>query len=457
MKKIQKISGVIAKHFVCEKPGYAYPLFKTHKISPNILHTISVFDIPIRLLQSAGNITTSKITAFLESIFQPISVEFCKAEFDEYCRDSKQYLLDVDDWKKNNTNVDNRNLYIVAADVKSLYPSISRSIVKEALAFALNKFSSHTRHTVTILVDLAMYCLENVIIQHKTKFYAQHNGIITGDNHSVSLANITLHYIILPIANIIKEAVLFKRFIDDIIWFSYGKDTTQKIQDTILKRFSESNLQLSFRVVNSSQIGSCIEFLDVEHRIDPRHNFGFYTRDYVKPTAVGRTFINGKSFHPHHIYKSIVFSEAIRLRRLNECQEEFIASLKRLREKCDRSGFHTKITTQIIDLATSWKQRFSPDNISTQRKLKQLVWPTSFTNFIKLKRNEKKLVPNARVVYKRPTTLQGILTNYTGKSHTILIHVILEKEAQLLAISVLCVVNMEINRPDLWLFQLIVL
>ena len=73
-KGYQKIPGSTAKHFVCNKPGYAYPLFKTYKLTPSILKNVSVFDIPIRLLQSAGNITTSKITAFLEHILQPLSV-----------------------------------------------------------------------------------------------------------------------------------------------------------------------------------------------------------------------------------------------------------------------------------------------------------------------------------------------------------------------------------------------
>ena len=57
----RKIPGPIAKHFACNQPAYAYPLFKTHKISPNDLQDISVFDIPVRLLQSAGFITTSRL------------------------------------------------------------------------------------------------------------------------------------------------------------------------------------------------------------------------------------------------------------------------------------------------------------------------------------------------------------------------------------------------------------
>ena len=54
----QKNPGNLAKHFVCDTPGYAYPLLKTHKLTPDTLQEISIFNIPTRLLQSAGNITT---------------------------------------------------------------------------------------------------------------------------------------------------------------------------------------------------------------------------------------------------------------------------------------------------------------------------------------------------------------------------------------------------------------
>ena len=38
---------------------------------------------------------------------------------------------------------------------------------------------------------------------------------------AVSLANIAVHYILQPIADVLNEAELFRRFIDDIIWISF--------------------------------------------------------------------------------------------------------------------------------------------------------------------------------------------------------------------------------------------
>jgi len=65
-------------------------------------------------------------------------------------------------------------------------------------------------------------------------------------------------------------------------------------------------------------------------------DFGFATKNFVIPTAEGRQFINGKSHHPKSTFKSFLFGEAIRLRRLNQRKENYLSSLNRLKEKAIR-------------------------------------------------------------------------------------------------------------------------
>lgn len=60
------ISGPSAKYFSVSNTAYAYPLFKTHKLLEEQLRTVEAIDIPTRFLQAAGQITTSRVTAFLE-------------------------------------------------------------------------------------------------------------------------------------------------------------------------------------------------------------------------------------------------------------------------------------------------------------------------------------------------------------------------------------------------------
>ena len=82
-----------------------------------------------------------------------------------------------------------------------------------------------------------------------------------------------------------------------------------------------------------------VEFLDVNHCVTVEDNFGFVTKDFVKPTAEGRQFINGNSHHPQTTFKSILFGEAIRLRRLNQRKDDYLSSLNRLKEKSDPFKF----------------------------------------------------------------------------------------------------------------------
>ena len=88
--------------------------------------------------------------------------------------------------------------------------------------------------------------MNNVILQFLDKFYVQKNGIVTGDNHSVSIANICMHYILLPLAKVLNKTVVFKRYIDDITWLSYNYFTTTKIKELLQAQFNGFNLQVVF-------------------------------------------------------------------------------------------------------------------------------------------------------------------------------------------------------------------
>ena len=125
----RKVNGASAKYVRCNTPAYAYPLFKTHKLTPENLLNVDIKEIPVRLLQSAGNISTSRITAFLEFILKPISAESCKNCPNEFCQDSRQYIGDLlmckeRLTKKLETAKQNTVFYIVAADVKYSSPGL---------------------------------------------------------------------------------------------------------------------------------------------------------------------------------------------------------------------------------------------------------------------------------------------------------------------------------------------
>ena len=262
--------------------------------------------------------------------------------------------------KKTYQNDGSEELFIVAADVQSLYPSINRESVARGVEEALKLCSNFTPTVINTLVNLTMYCLNNVVVQNENKFFNQPEGIITGDNDSVSLANLALHFILLPISEKLNQAILFKRYIDDIIWISKSEKLTSEIQDTLTRTFNQNQLKLTFRKVGTREYGKRVEFLDVDHCIDPASNGGFFTTNYIKPTAIDRVFLNGQSYHPRSVFKSTIYSECIRLRRLNEKDDYYLEALQCLEEKCYKSGFERTLVRSMIDIAKLWKERFTP-------------------------------------------------------------------------------------------------
>ena len=172
------VNGASAKFFCCNTPAYGYPLFKTHTLCPENLLNVDIKEIPVRLLQSAGNISTSRITAFLELILEPIGTEFCKNYPNEFCQHSRQYIGDLLIWKEILTKTDETGkqkhvFYIVAADVNALYPSLCRDTVTKALEYALEKHSNFNTNAQKIIVKLNEICLNNVVMQYGDQLYTQ--------------------------------------------------------------------------------------------------------------------------------------------------------------------------------------------------------------------------------------------------------------------------------------------
>ena len=66
-------------------------------------------------------------------------------------------------------------------------------------------------------------------------FYTQTNGLVTGDNDYVSIANIALQHVLLQIETTLKTLILFKRYIDDINFLSQTKTITDNIKKKCLK------------------------------------------------------------------------------------------------------------------------------------------------------------------------------------------------------------------------------
>jgi len=174
-------------------------------------------------------------------------------------------------------------------------------------------------------------------------------------NHTICFVEIAVHYILQPIAGVLREAALCRRFIDDIIWIATSKLSNENIRQALTSTFSNSGLELTFRQACTADQKREVEFLHVNDCITTDDDFGFVTKGFVKPTAEGRQFINGKSHHPQSTFESILFGEGIRLRRLNQRKEDYLSCLNRLKEKAIRSSFPLDMTNDMM-LPLQWYQ-----------------------------------------------------------------------------------------------------
>ena len=139
----------------------------------------------------------------IEYILHPIAVKYCQDGINKYCRASTHFLLELNQWKSNNLDIQNKlineDLFIVVADVIALYPNINRNTLRDAHTTAFNLQSQFCALGQRYFVELIMLTLQLVVIQHGQHFYKQSNGIIiTSDNHSASLANTAMQFATTP-------------------------------------------------------------------------------------------------------------------------------------------------------------------------------------------------------------------------------------------------------------------
>ena len=398
-----------------------YPLFKTHKLSYESYpgsQILPPLTIPVRMVTSCTHAMTGRATALLQHIYGKICSEACDKE---YCKDTPDYLRTLkapgylDRLNQiQTTDSSDRELFIIALDVQGLYPNSPRKFVTSALQSILqNRFSDNEAKS---LVDLTNYCLENTVISFNNKPFVVTEGILTGASNSTSLADAFL-------TNITKQVrysdmiLLWKRFIDDIIGHFYG--TRVELDDFVREvevEFGKFDMKIEARIACGSAIGEegrKVEFLDVHHIFTDKNMYK--TVNFIKPTAVGRRFISGESYHPLHVFKGIVAGEAKRLRRLNSTDEGWYDSLDSLKDKCLRSQFTKEITEDMIKKVkeNDKGQVAALEPTEKKEEMTNIPWATSIpTKLLKITDKQNKLLQDeARLqpVYKRPPSLRDQL------------------------------------------------
>ena len=97
-----------------------------------------------------------------------------------------------------------------------------------------------------------------------------------------------------------------------------------------------------------------VNFLDIQFLFDK--NKALQTDLYTKPTDA-RSFLNFSSCHPNYTFSGNVYSQALRLRRIINCNTRLTARLNELKIDFKKSGYPEKMLSNIINKVQSYTRK----------------------------------------------------------------------------------------------------
>ena len=88
--------------------------------------------------------------------------------------------------------------------------------------------------------------------------------------------------------------------------------------------------------------------MDISLKFDPTENFNLVTDVYRKPTDANR-YLQFTSYHPRHVFSSVVYSSGLRYRRLINCDDALHRRLDELALIFEKSGYPRKFVSEILE------------------------------------------------------------------------------------------------------------
>ena len=312
LKKEKEIPEKLAKSLKTVEPNTPkfYTLPKIHKENN-----------PGRPVVNTINSHTSKISQLVDYHIQPLA-----QRLPSYTKDTGHFLRKLDNIKDINAQT-----ILVTLDVRSLYTCIPNEegvdAVKEAISNSPD--SKVSSKVITTFIWLIL-TLSNFIFNGVN--YLQKQGVSMGSIFSPSYANIFMGSFekkhIYP--RIRGKCKLYTRFIDDIFMIWNGSENALK---KFLKEMNTVHSSIKF---DSTYSFKEINFLDTVVYKDANNNL--QTKLYSKPTD-RTSFLHHNSEHPTPTKTSIIYSQALRVKRICSEKPELDNSYSILKDKFTSRGF----------------------------------------------------------------------------------------------------------------------
>ena len=378
------------------QPARFYMLPKIHK---------STSAPPGRPIMSANGHITERLSEFVDLYIKPHV-----HKVPSYIKDTDHLLAIL------------RNLHLpptavfVSFDVSALYTNIPHAEGVQALKSFL---SQHTDNFIAECVaTLATLVLENNNFTFNGENYIQTSGTAMGTRMAPSYANIFMSaFEEKHMPNSPLQPLVWKRFIDDILCV-FTEDSP--LIQTMFEWLNSLHPTIKFTMDK----GKSISFLDTYLTI--REDGSIRIRPYTKPTD-RKQYLLPSSCHPQHIFRAIPYSQALRIIRICNNQEDTIRELKNLKGFFLNRQYKRKTVETAIEKALTNHAVSSSTN--TQPTTKKQAGPaiilpynprnprlSKLVNTIWTKYKDSLDIPKPFVSYSRPKNIRDIVTK--ARLHT---------------------------------------
>lgn len=322
------LKHLIAKYIQPKRPPRT-PLFyflpKIHK--PNN---------PPRPIISGCDSPTDRLSNYISKIINPIA----QAQ-PSYLKDTKHFIQIID--KSENLTHDT---FLVTADVTSLYTNIPH---EEGMSAVIKSLTEHKHilppHTPRsgIIQNFLHFILKGNHFNFLDKHYLQIQGTAMGTKMAPAYANIFMAHIEHSITQQhLEHILLWKRYIDDIFFIWHG---THNSLDEFIHKANTHHPSIKFTFEYSQ---TEVNFLDTKIYIDKKRKL--QTTIYRKPTDKN-LILHFDSHHPLHIKRNIIYTQALRYKRIISNQHNLHMELNYLKEVFLARGYPLRLIKQQINKA----------------------------------------------------------------------------------------------------------
>ena len=340
--------------------GKFYLLPKLHKRLENI---------PGKPIISNCGAPTEKVSEFLNFHFKIIM------------QNGGSYIKDSNDFKSKIKKIGIPNdALLVTADAVGLYPSIPHEAGLSALREALDK---RTRKEIPTenLIKMAEFVLKNNFFEFDTNVYQQISGTAIGTKFAPPYACIFMDQL--------ETKFLENQNLKPLVWFRYIDDIFfiwTHSEENLRNFMAEFNLFSDDIKFTYEYNKDTISFLDLKVISS---NGKLITSLYSKPTDCHQ-YLHYGSCHPEHTKRPIVYSQALRIKRVCSQESDFNEHSLNLRSWFLKRGYPEKIVKKMkIEKNTEMRKvKFNVDNKrSNNRQKKGIPFAVTFHPKVKVLQN----------------------------------------------------------------------